>query len=281
MMRSISGVTFPPGVSSQVARVVNGFTYAAALFFAFFPDVTYCQTAAAAPIHIVSSIYEPYRITRTTGITVELIIAACHAAGLPIDEIEMLPPERARVRFENDPNLIYLETNAYIDTVKNPKFEIAKQWQFQVLIYYDKSQFAEGGPKAIADLAGKVMGYFRADIATKDYFSKQGVIMTPLDQQSQLYPMLLHQRIAMLISTEDNAQIELEKLDTNWRAKIGAFGPYYAGWSGPVYHKDNPAAVEFIDRYLKGYRRIQSDGTVRTILERYYGKGMVPAAYLH
>lgn len=235
--------------------------------------------AIAAPIHIVASVYEPYRITPTTGIINEIVIAACQSAGLPIAEIEMLPTERARLKFESDPDAIYLEANSYVDAIRNPSYTIAKQWPFQVMVYYDKSRFPDGAPKKIADFASKIMGYYRADIATKDYFAKQGVSMYPVDQQAQLYTMLLHQRIDLLISVEDNASLELDRLDPNWRARIGIFGPYYSGFAGPVYHNDNPAAVNFITRYLDGYRRIQSDGTMRNILERYYGKGHVPALY--
>ncbi len=253
----------------------------AIVVFVFCLMASLMQTATAAPIHIIASVYEPYRITPTTGIINEIVIAACQSAGLPIAEIEMLPTERARLKFENDPDAIYLEANSYVDTVKNPAYAITKQWPFQVSVYYDKSRFPDGAPKKLTDFAGKVMGYYRADLGTKDYFAKQGVSMYPLDQQAQLYTMLVHQRIDLLVSVEDNATLELDRLDPNWRTRIGIFGPYYSGWAGPVYHNDNPAAVDFITRYLDGYRRIQNDGTMRNILEHYYGKGHAPAQYFH
>lgn len=233
----------------------------------------------AAEIKVVSSVYEPYRITSTTGIITEIFLAACRAEGLPVSSIVMLPSERARVVFENDPNTIYLDSDSYIATAKNPDFKILKQWPFHALIYYDKKKFASGGPKTIKDFSGKVMGYYRADIGTKSYFSGQGLIMQPLDLQSQLFVMLVHQRIDLFISVDENANLEFGKSDPAWRDHIGIFGPFYSGFAGPIFHNDNATASAFIDSYLKGYRKIQNDGTMLDILERYYGKGKAPATF--
>ncbi|CAM3864334.1 substrate-binding periplasmic protein [Roseateles saccharophilus] len=225
---------------------------------------------ARADVRVVTSVYEPYRIGPESGLVVEAFLAACRAAGLEAPRIEMMPSERARRTFEADPGVILIDSDTSMNTMAGRvHYAMLKQWPYQVSLYYLKASFAPGGIVGVKDVAGKQMGYYRGDQATLRYFEELGASMVSLDPQSRLFPMLLKGRIDVMVSDDLTADWELTRLDPRWHERIAAFGPFHSGHAGPVYHLGAPEVAAFLARYQDGYRRIEADGSLQTILARY------------
>ncbi|MDM4768431.1 ABC transporter substrate-binding protein [Pelomonas sp. SE-A7] len=231
-----------------------------------------------AEVRVVSSVYPPFRNTPTTGLTNELFLAACQAAGLTEVKIEMLPSERARRSFEQDRDTVYIESDSNLPSLEAlapGQIRMLRQWPFQSYVYYRKAAFAPGGPQVIKDLNDKLMGYYRADRAARDYFERHGARSIAIDPHDRVYAMLLRGRVDFLLSVEATAEFEFGRRNPRWREQVGLFGPIYKGYSGAIYRQDSAAASAFVERYLDGYKRIIEDGTLRRIAERYFGKGAV------
>lgn len=227
-------------------------------------------SGARAEVRVVTSAYEPYRIGPESGMVTEAFLAACKAAGLEVAKVEMMPSERARKTFEADPRVVLLDSDTSLNTLPGrSRYSMLKQWPYEVSLYYLKARFAPGGMVNVKDVAGKQMGYYRADEATRRYFDGLGAVMVPLDPHSRLFSMLLKERIDLMVSVDLTADWELDRLDPRWRERIAAFGPFYKGHAGPLYHVDEPEVAAFLARYQEGYRRISADGSLQAIQARY------------
>jgi ABC-type amino acid transport substrate-binding protein len=243
------------------------------------PSLRACLTAwllaglllgARADMRVVTSVYEPYRIGPDSGLVVEAFLAACRAGGLAGVKVEMMPTERARKTFEADAHVVLIDSDTSLDTLPGrARYAMLKQWPYEVSLYYVKASFAPAGIGSVKDVAGKQMGYYRADEATRRYFDGLGAVMLPLDPHSRLFSMLLKGRIDVMVSVDLTAEWELDRQDPRWRERIAAFGPFYKGHAGPLYHLGEPEVGAFLARYQEGYRRIVADGSLQAIQARY------------
>ncbi|MBF0508480.1 MAG: transporter substrate-binding domain-containing protein [Deltaproteobacteria bacterium] len=134
--------------------------------------------------------------------------------------------------------------------------------------------------KTLADLKGYTLGVMRGALEDRSYFDKLGIKVEESNSETSLFKKLKNGRIDLCAVIEVSGIFTINKL---FPLESPDFEKIEISKSvqplAIMFDKDYPGGGELGRKYETGLDKIISDGKYKQILEKYYGKGNIPAEW--
>lgn len=233
------------------------------------------NTSLAEEIRIVSFPYPPYLTSENTGIIYDLVEAAAKNAGLTPD-LKIYPRKRAMRAFKKNNGLMFLGERRYFPALQDT-LDARRLMYSRGGIVYMKEKIPAGKIKRIEDGAGYSVGLSLGGNMVP-VFEKAGWDVHPVTHLDSIIKMLVAGRIDCWGTADLTAISLINKLYPENRDAF--YFQELEKISVELVSVKNDHLTPLFNRFSRGFDKLVESGEYRKILERFYGKGMIPESVL-
>ncbi|MBN2656682.1 MAG: transporter substrate-binding domain-containing protein [Spirochaetales bacterium] len=208
------------------------------------------------------------------GMSFEIISAAFENSRFTVKPV-FFPPARCELDFKSGKYPVSLYNNLSFQEKANLKQILIQRVS---LVFYYNSEIMDFQWTELSDLKEKSVGFLRANHSTslRSYLAGIGVRIVEVNSMEQAFQMLTLGRIDLTVSVDLTAINFLNSRLPGSNSIKQAEKAFMEIEGGPWFNFDHPDGEAAYQAYKDGKKRIIDDGTLLNILEKYYGRGMVP-----
>lgn len=231
--------------------------------------------AAQTEVKVIGIEYPPF-ITAAgdNGMSVELLRAAL-GTGYTVT-LTVAPPNRAAQDFLSGKAPVSLFTSDYSKAASVKRVDNVNT---NIVFFQNKTKNPVSW-KALADLAGKNIAVTRSQTGQGPLIkalTDAGAKLTEVDAIEVGFKLLEAGRVDLVFSVDLTGHTLVAKLFPGNESLVPTDKPYVTIPGGPYFNTAIEGGEKLLADFKAGMAAIIKDGTAQKILEKYYGKGRVPA----
>lgn len=230
------------------------------------------QVSAEDPTaNVLIYIYPPYGTSDGSGLAQQLVKEAFRNQDYNVN-FTTYPYKRSVVNFQKNNNFLFIDIIQDYDR----RFDVRYAGIFSIrsVLVYDRTRFPDLKFKTIETLKGKTIGVMSGTRSIPE-FKAAGLVVDDISNDEGNIKKLVKRRIDLWASLDLTAMYYIDKHFPHRKQDFEMIE--YHRLTVWVKAKGNSPAQKSLAVFEKGISNMKQNGTYLSILEKFYGKGEVPA----